>query len=473
MIPQNAAILLFDNCSTTLEKLSIQFYKSGFKQVYSICDNTKLIPFLTKFPVSAIIFSLSSSDSAGKILLSEMMHTFPFVSLIVISESNSHKTAVECMKTGAYDYLVNPEAEEIIQSTISCMLNKTQHASSVMPHHLGHNAYHRDTHHAFSEIITQNRKMLSIFRYMEIIAPTSQAVMVTGETGTGKELIARGLHLASARQGHFVSINVAGLDDIMFSDTLFGHASGAYTGANHPRKGLIEKAENGTLFLDEIGDLSNASQIKLLRLLQEGEYYPLGSDTLKITNTRIIVATNCLLEQKISTGEFRNDLYYRLCAHHIHLPPLRERRNDIMVLTEYFVREAASNFGVRTPIIPPDVLDQLSKYNFPGNIRELKGLISRASALSSDGVLSLPKLKQNQAVSPLPTYNPSDIIVLSRMHGRFPTLQEAEFCLIREALHSSGGNQRTAALMLGISKQALNKRLQRNPEYLQDLKGLT
>ncbi len=322
-----------------------------------------------------------------------------------------------------------------------------------------------DTTAAFAPIVTSDRKMQSIFRYMEVIAPTTQPVLITGETGTGKELIARALHNASGRSGDFVSVNVAGLDDIMFSDTLFGHGRGSFTGADRVRKGLIETAAMGTLFLDEIGDLSSASQVKLLRLMQESEYYQLGSDRLKTSTARYVVATNCNLERSLANSTFRGDLYYRLCSHHIHLPALRERKNDIPHLVDFFVREAAKEMRRPVPPTSAETIEELLQYGFPGNIRELKGMISNAVATSSPGTLSIPKLKPASLIPPVV---PSEINYrsLSMPSGRMPTLNEAEEFLIKDALKVSEGNQRVAALRLGISRQALNKRLQRDPHLL-------
>jgi len=323
-----------------------------------------------------------------------------------------------------------------------------------------------DTTAAFALIVTRDRKMHSIFRYMEVIAPTAQPVMITGETGTGKELIARALHNASGRSGTFVSVNVAGLDDIMFSDTLFGHGRGSFTGAERVRNGLIETAARGTLFLDEIGDLSIASQVKLLRLLQESEYYQLGSDKMITSTARIIVTTNCNLEKLLASNTFRGDLYYRLCSHHIHLPALRERKSDIPLLVDSFSREAAQEMSRPLPLLSVDALEALLQYEFPGNIRELKGLISNAVATSPPGTLVIQKLKSSSAIPPvLPTA--IDFCSLLLSSGRMPTLNEAEEFLIKEALRVSAGNQRAAALMLGISRQALNKRLQRDISYLE------
>ncbi len=322
----------------------------------------------------------------------------------------------------------------------------------------------RDCSEVFAPIVTCNRKMQTIFRYIEAIAPTSQAVMITGETGTGKELIARALHDISSRTGDFVSVNVAGLDDNMFSDSLFGHSRGAFSGAERDRKGLVETAAGGTLFLDEIGDLNNASQVKLLRLLQEDEYYSLGSDKKMKSTARILVATNSSMDTLLSSGNFRADLYYRLCSHHIHLPSLRERRNDIPLLVNYFMRKAAKELGRPTPKISTDTLDLLSSRSFPGNVRELEGLVFNAVAVSNQGTVAFPRV--NTPGMPCASQLPAaDYSGLTQPFGRMPTLGEAEEYLIREALRVSGGNQQAAAVILGITRQALNKRLQRDPGY--------
>jgi DNA-binding NtrC family response regulator len=302
--------------------------------------------------------------------------------------------------------------------------------------------------------------MRSIFRYLEVIAPTKQPVLITGETGAGKELIAHALHSASKRGGSFVTVNVAGLDDIMFSDTLFGHSRGSFTGAERTRNGLIETAANGTLFLDEIGDLSIASQVKLLRLLQESEYYQLGSDRMITSTARIIVATNCDLEKSLARGAFRDDLYYRLCSHHIHLPSLRERKSDIPLLVDYFSREAAEEMSRPLPQPSADTIEALLQHKFPGNIRELKGMISNAVATSPPGTLVIPKLMPSNVTVPKDLAG-IDFSLLPQPSGRMPTLKEAEEHLIKEAIRVSAGNQRKAAFMLGISRQALNKRLLR------------
>jgi two-component system, NtrC family, nitrogen regulation response regulator GlnG len=325
-----------------------------------------------------------------------------------------------------------------------------------------------DTPHqqeAFAEIITQSQAMFAIFRYLEAIAPSPQPVLITGETGTGKELVARALHRLSARPGELVAVNVAGLDDTMFSDTLFGHTRGAFTGAERPRDGLITSTADGTLFLDEIGDLSVASQVKLLRLLQDGTYYPLGADRPRQSRARIVVATNYDIAQRVSAELFRKDLYYRLRAHHIQIPPLRARREDIPLLINHVLEKAAQALHKPAPTPPLALHRLLQTYAFPGNVRELEAMVFDAVARHQGGLLSLQSFKAAIGAGP-PTAEdgaePATLMSLSTLFpDRLPTLSEAQAALIAEALRRAEGNQGLAAGMLGLSRQALNKRLTR------------
>lgn len=462
-ILRNDSILLFDEQERFLSDVCIRLHDNGFKRVLGISDAGKISSFITNSPTDVLIFGLYAPIARNMELLRETLHNQPGLKAIVISASNEQETAIECMKLGIIDYLSQPLDINRLITTLGSTLG----TSSFPERHRPMTHHFKEQHAApnlFAAIVTRDRKMQTIFRYIEAIAPTSQAVMITGETGTGKELIAKALHEASSRSGDFVTVNVAGLDDIMFSDTLFGHGRGAFTGADRERKGLIEKAAGGTLFLDEIGDLNIASQVKLLRLLQEDEYYQLGSDTLRSSSARIIVATNSSIEKSIKDGTFRTDLYYRLCSHHIHVPALRERKNDIPLLVEYFSRAAAQELGKTMPVPSADTLDALLSYEYPGNVRELKGLVSNAVAVSSSGILTVAKLRPaiNQPQLPRMTV---DYGTLQQSTGRMPTLREAEDFLISEALRVSGGNQRSAAMILGISRQALNKRLLRDPRY--------
>jgi transcriptional regulator with GAF, ATPase, and Fis domain len=318
---------------------------------------------------------------------------------------------------------------------------------------------------AFDAIITTSKKMRSIFQYIEVIAKSDQPILVTGETGVGKELIARAIGSLSGRKGNFVTVNAAGLDDNMFSDTLFGHKKGAFTGADQPRDGLICTAAGGTLFLDEIGDLNETSQIKLLRLIQEQEFYPVGSDVLKKTDARLIVVTNKDLTSLIASNKFRKDLYYRLCAHQIHVPPLRERREDIPLLLDHFLEKASRSLNKPTPVPSREVTALLSTCHFEGNVRELHAMVSDAVARHTSGLLTLDcfvGLAGKECSPPnAELFAPSKAVddILYAFFGRFPTLKEMEDYLTASALSLTSGNQRSAAMLLGIARQTLSKRL--------------
>lgn len=307
--------------------------------------------------------------------------------------------------------------------------------------------------------------MHSIFQYLESIAQSRQPILLTGETGVGKELFAQAIHSLSGVTGQWVVVNVAGLDDVMFSDTLFGHARGAFTGADRSRRGLIETAADGTLFLDEIGDLPQPSQVKLLRLLQNGEYMPLGEDLPRYSKAHLVAATNqdlWILQRK---GRFRKDLNFRLRTHHVHLPPLRERIDDIPPLVDHFLAEAAQELKKRKPTPPKELYTLLQTHTFPGNVRELRSMVFDAVSRHRAKVLSLDVFKEHmdrdgsggseapKAVADLDEAAPF------RGFQELPSIKETTRMLVAEAMRRANGNQSIAARMLGISQPALSKRL--------------
>jgi DNA-binding NtrC family response regulator len=332
----------------------------------------------------------------------------------------------------------------------------------------------------FEDIVSCSRKMRSIFQYLEVIAKSPQPVLITGESGTGKELVTRAIHRLSGCKGDLVSVNLAGLDDTMFSDTLFGHKKGAFTGADQLRDGLIVKAANGVILLDEIGDLGESSQIRLLRLIQEREFYPVGSDTPRKSEARIVCASNKDLKERVASGRFRNDLFYRLNIHHVELPPLRNRKEDIPLLLEHFIRQAAATLEISPPSYPKELLDLLAVYHFPGNVRELQGIVFDAVARSKSGKLSQEPFRQVMSNGRVSAVRPQDSApalprepgedprqdLLEEIFGHFPTLREAEAYLVEVAMKRAKGNQGTAATMLGLKRQTFNIRLKkRNPPY--------
>ena len=457
-------ILIVDDEDEILFSTGITLRSAGFGNVSTVNDSRRVMQYLNEHEVAAIILDLNMPHISGYELLKELAGSFPQIPVIIMTAANEIEMAVECMKTGAFDYHVKPvEKDRLLASVRKAaeMHALRREVSSLKRHLLTDRLEHED---AFAAIITQNGKMRGIFHYLEAVAGTSQPVLICGETGVGKELVARAVHGLSGRKGPFVAVNVAGLDDLMFSDTLFGHKKGAYTGADQKRDGLLQQAGGGTLFLDEIGDINEASQIKLLRLLQEHEYYPLGSDLPVKTDARLVFATNCDLQGKITERTFRKDLYYRLRAHQVQIPPLRERREDIPLLLDHFLGTAADALGKKKPTPPPELAGYLAAYDFPGNVRELQAMVFDAVTRHQKGVLSMDcflAIIGNKRPDPALS-SPGDI--LRAGEDNFPTLKDAEEFLIGRALQLAKGNQGIAASYLGITRQALNKRLCRKSD---------
>ena len=368
------------------------------------------------------------------------------------------------MRKGSIDYIVKPVEQNRLISGVKRVLEletMRKNYTLLREHFFSDKLNHPEV---FDEIITNHPAMKSIFQYVEVIASSPEPVLITGETGVGKELIARAVHKLSRREGNFVAVNVAGLDDHIFSDTLFGHEKGAFTDAHNPRKGMIEQAANGTLFLDEIGELNISSQVKLLRLFQEKEYYPLGSDILKYSDARIVVATNHELESLVDSGRLRKDLYHRICVHQVYVPPLRERLEDIPYLVDHFLDLASRKLQKKKPRPPKELIPLLQNYHFPGNIRELQALVFNAVSIHKTRMLSLDSFKtvvfgQNELRKFKPAPLQKDLDKLVSFTPKLPTLKQASGLLIKEAMRRADNNQAIAASMLGITRQALNNRL--------------
>ena len=391
-------ILLVDDEEHFLISADHALNLAGINNIVQCGDSSEVIPTLSKRDFSVVVLDLMMPGLTGQDLLPLILADFPDLPVTVVTGVKDVETAVECLKTGAFDYLMKPINTVRFVSTVrrGVEMNNLRRQTRLLKERVLYDTLEQPD--AFSDIITQDSGMHAIFQYAEAIARTDLPVLITGETGVGKELIAAAIHKLSGREGEFVSVNIAGLDDQLFSDTLFGHRKGAYTGADKPRKGLIERASNGTLFLDEIGDLHMESQVKLLRLLQERTYFPLGDDFPRINNARIVVATNRDIQLLRESETFRKDLFFRLQTHHIHLPPLRDRAGDTPLLVEHFLASASETLGEDMRTLASDLLTHLEAYHFPGNVRELEGLVLDAASQHKGGVFSIESFRKEIGV---------------------------------------------------------------------------
>ncbi|MCU7884698.1 MAG: sigma-54 dependent transcriptional regulator [Candidatus Thiodiazotropha sp. (ex Lucinoma annulata)] len=462
----NLPLLLVDDEPTVLHSTKLLLSGVGIRPIITVGESRDLLPLLDDKEVAVIVLDLFMPHLSGVELLPKIIKLHPEIPVIVLTAAQDVETAVSSMKEGAFDYLVKPVEESRLISSVKRAMEMRylrRHVNVLKDYLLSDKLDHAQSFASFNTI---NKKMHSIFQYAEAIAISNEPVLITGETGVGKELLARSIHQLSGRKGKLMPVNVAGLDDVLFSDTLFGHKKGAFTGAVDTREGMVAAAAGGTLFLDEIGDLAKPSQIKLLRLLQENRYHPLGSDIAKNSDVRIICATNLNLEQQMAEDLFRSDLFYRLSVHQIELPPLRQRMEDVPLLVNQFIEKAARSMGKNAPSVPIELYDLLGVYRFAGNIRELRALVYDATAAHRSGAfLSLDRFRKavekqqalHQSEDPVMDEELNDRMIL--VPGKFPSLTQTETCLVHEAMKRANGNQGVAATLLGISRPALNRRL--------------
>jgi DNA-binding NtrC family response regulator len=459
-------ILFIDDDTEFLNTANLLLKINGINNSILCSDSDKVKEILKNNNCSMIILDLIMPKISGSELLKEIIADFPDIPVVILTGDMSVEKAVECIKIGAYDYIVKPLDKERFLTVIRNLikLNEIKNENKLLKEELISENDKLDKY--FSHIITKNKKMLSIFHYVKAIAKTDLPVFITGDTGTGKELLAHAIHEISGRKGEFVAINIAGLDDNMILDTLFGHKKGSFTSSIEDRKGLLDKARNGTLFLDEIGDLNVNSQIKLLRVLQDRKYFPIGSDKEEFTDARLVFATNQDINKLLQENKFRQDFYFRLQSHHIHLPQLRERPDDIPLLVDHFFNKASIKLKKKKPDYPKELINMLQNYHFPGNIRELEGIIfdimSQYNGADELDILKIFEEKLNIKHQAIQNSITDSINALKSAGDKFYTLKEIEKIWIDEALKKANGNQTVAAKLLGMSRRALNNRLSRN-----------
>jgi DNA-binding NtrC family response regulator len=463
MIKKDIPILLVDDEEEILFSYSFALKSAGFGSVTTASGGRKGMECIGSGRYELVVLDLYMPEVDGFEVLEYVVQKSPSTEVVIITAADDSQAAVKCIKKGASDYILKPVDSFRFITTVTNTLEKVELKNQVRSFSEISANYSLTCPENFSSIITQDNRMFSLFKYIETVAGGMQPVLICGETGTGKEFTAEAVHKSSCRKGSFVALNAAGVDDNVFTDTLFGHRKGAFTGADKARRGLLLEASGGTIFLDEVGDLSGASQLKLLRFLQEGTFMAVGSDVSEKSDVRVVLATNAELEEKVAEGTFRKDLYYRIATHKLMLPPLRERKGDIPLLFEYFFKSACAELSKECGEISSKALAPLTAYGYPGNIRELRGIAYDLAArcagiLTREGVAEY--MEKTGRTAPAESSFGGDGASFSYT-GRFPSLKDMETFLIQEALSLSGGNQSRAAELLGISRQALSKRLRK------------
>jgi DNA-binding NtrC family response regulator len=437
-------VLIVDDEQSMLDLLTLLLEPEGY-EVATAGSAEEARKKLTGRRADLVLCDILMPDGNGLDLLREIKEKSPHTSVVMMTAYTSTKSAIEAMKLGAYDYVSKPFDNDELKVVVQKALERTEL--------LDENVYLRrelEGKYTFANIIGKSPKMQAIFAVVDRVARTSSTVLIYGESGTGKELIARAIHFASSRAPHrFLSVNCGALPENLLESELFGHERGAFTGAVKEKKGLFQEADAGTLFLDEIGEMTPAMQVKLLRALQDKRVRKVGGNREEEVDVRIIAATNQNLEERIAAGDFREDLYYRINVIPIHLPPLRQRREDVPHLVDHFIRKYSEAMAMPAKNISVEAMKVLESYDWPGNVRELENVIERTLALTAGEAITsrdlpvhlLTKKRERTDYIDLPA---EGLDLESYLDG-------IRAHLMGEALERAGGTQTQAAELLGMS----------------------
>ncbi len=447
----SSPILLIDDERAILSSLTVLLAQNDYYDV-DVLSESRLAPDrLDQGAYDLLVLDMSMPEVSGMDILRYTREHHPHLEVIILTGLGDVELAVEAMKLGAYDYLTKPASEERLIFTIRRALERVEMRRELDALRSGLERSSLQSPGAFSHILTRSPKMLSTLMKVEQIAPTSGTVLIWGESGTGKELVASAIHNLSKRADKpFVAVNAG----------VFAAEKGAFTGATEKRKGFLEEAAGGTLFLDEIGELPFDVQVKLLRVLQEGEFFRVGSTVPRKADVRILAATNKDLHSEIRKGTFRKDLFYRLNINSITLPPLREREGDVAYLAHHFLRRCSQENDKEVQSFTDPALELLVRYDFPGNVRELMNVVHSAVVFErSDQVQveSLPSYLLKATRRERPVVEPAS----SLDSGVLRTLQEVEREHLAKVLRAVGNNRTRAARVLGLSRAGLHNKIKR------------
>ena len=448
---KNYNILVIDDEAAQRDVLTGYLKKKGY-QIFAASSGKEGIEITKNEPVDIILSDFKMPDLNGIEVLEQVKKMNPEISFVIVTAYGTVENAVKAMRLGAFDYISKPvdldELDLMIERIIEHRNLKSE--NQLLKTQL-------QEKYKISSIVSQSQKMEEVINVAARVAESKATVLITGENGTGKEVLAKAIHYMSSRKEKpFIAVNVPALTETLLESELFGHDKGAFTGADKMKKGRFEIANGGTLFLDEVGDIPQSIQVKLLRVLQEHQFERVGGTEKIEVDVRIIAATNKELEQKIKDGTFREDLYYRLNVVSIKIPPLRERKEDILPMIESFIEKYCKENNKEKLEVSKEVVDTLMKYNYPGNVRELENIIERAVVLTRSKVITLNDLPMN-----IKGFKEEKSIG-SLDEGTLTEQVEAlEKQLIFDALQQSGGNQTKAGKLLGLTERNLRYKLKK------------
>ena len=437
-------ILIVDDDEALRDSLELVLYSEGYT-VVSADTGEAALARIEEHPVDVVLCDLRMPGIDGFELMPQIARHLPDVPIVLMSAYGTQDLAVEAMRRGAYDYLAKPfqPTEVVLTLKKAYEREKLRKANQLL---------RRDVQRALGErpIVAASQPMIDLLEILERTAAYKTTALLTGESGTGKEVLARAIHAQSPRRREaFVAVNCGAIPENLLESELFGHAKGAFTGAGRARRGLFVEANGGSIFLDEIAELAPALQVKLLRVLQEEEVRPIGETKSQQVDVRVIAATSRDLEADIANGTFREDLYYRLNVMHLQVPPLRERREDIPLLTDHFLEHFRASLSRPVRTISDEDLERLTRYSWPGNVRELENVIERAVILADTDRITTHELPTNVTTPGAGEVPGSPSFSLKRAR------REVEADVIRRALKATDGNRTHAARLLEISHRAL------------------
>ncbi len=449
--PINSPIVIVDDDEGLLFSIRAALLSAGLPDPEMVSDSRQVLDLVRKHQYQLALLDLIMPHMDGMEVLKQIKQESPATECIILTAVDEVDTAVKAMRFGAYDYLVKPLQVKRTTIAVRHALERYQLKKGIAL--FGRTQSFADLKHPelFKDMVAEDERMALVFHQAETCAQSDYNVMITGETGVGKGMLARALHKLSARSsGPFVVVNMPSFSQSLFEDDFFGHMRGAYTGAISNKKGFFETAQGGTLFLDEITELAPAVQGKLLRVIEDKEFYRLGSTQIVNVDLKVLSASNRDLEKSVKSGDFRGDLYFRLNEYHIHIPPLRSRPKDIIPMAYHFLRKHAKKNQKEIHEISPSLVEMLMQYEYPGNVRELEHIIASALLVEKSKVLGMTSVQNLGIEKP---------VAPSRTPRAFPKLVDIQRQHIEKALEITNGNRTKAAKLLGIGLRTLQRKL--------------